>query len=53
MGTDEFNAQLIPAAKGNARRLSKLMRGVVRTAQINGREIDGDLINHFAKMLIN
>ncbi|STO64787.1 helix-turn-helix domain-containing protein [Haemophilus parahaemolyticus] len=53
MGTDEFNDQLIPASHGNARRLSKLMRGVVRTAQINGREIDAALINHFAKMLIN
>ncbi|MDP8079547.1 AAA family ATPase [Phocoenobacter skyensis] len=53
LGTDEFNAPLIKACKGNARRLSKLMRGVVRASQINDRPIDEALINQFAKMLIN
>lgn len=53
IGTDEFNADLIKASKGNARRLSKLIRGVVRSSQINEMAINKALIEQYAKMLIN
>ncbi len=53
LGTEQFNEPLIKASKGNARRLSKLMRGVVRASELNNRPIDEALINQFAKMLIN
>ncbi|MDP8171515.1 AAA family ATPase [Pasteurella skyensis] len=53
LGTSEFNEALIKASNGNARRLSKIMRGVVRASEINDISIDDDLINEFTKMLIN
>ncbi len=53
LGTAEYNETLLKAAKGNARRLSKLMRGVVRTAEINGAEINAEMIKQYAGMLIN
>ncbi|VEJ09723.1 AAA family ATPase [Actinobacillus delphinicola] len=53
LGTNEFNAPLMKAAKGNARRLSKLIRGVVRTAKLNERPINEALIQQFSKKLIN
>lgn len=53
LGTAEHNETLLKAAKGNARRLSKLMRGVVRTAEINGVEISAEMIKQYAGMLIN
>lgn len=53
LGTAEYNDTLLKAAKGNARRLSKLMRGVVRTAEINGAEINAEMIKQYAGMLIN
>lgn len=53
LGTDEFNTDFIKASKGNARRLSKLIRGVVRSSQINDIAINKELIEQYAKMLIN
>lgn len=53
LGTAEHNEMRLKAAKGNARRLSKLMRGVVRTAEINGVEISAEMIKQYAGMLIN
>lgn len=53
LNTDEFNAPLIKASKGNARRLSKLMRGVVRSAEINETEISAEMIEQYSKMLIS
>lgn len=53
LGTAEYNKTLIKAAKGNARRLSKLMRGVVRTAEINDAEINAEMIEQYAGMLIH
>lgn len=53
LGTSAFNQKLIQASKGNARRLNKLMRGVIRIAEINHREIDDELIDAYAKMLIH
>ncbi|MCT8573982.1 AAA family ATPase [Glaesserella parasuis] len=52
LGTDEFNAPLLKACRGNARRLSKLMRGVVRLSHINECQIDERLIKEYTKMLI-
>lgn len=53
LGTDEFNAVLFKASNGNARRLNKLMRGVVRIAQMNQKPISEMLINRYADMLIH
>lgn len=53
LGTNEFNAPLIKACKGNARRLSKLMRGVVRSSEINQTPISKDLVEQYSKMLIS
>lgn len=52
LGTDQFNKILYKAADGNARRLNKILRGVIRTAQINQCEISTDLITQFSNMLI-
>lgn len=51
--TDEFNAVLYKACGGNARRLNKLCRGVIRTAKINETPINEDLIQQFSAMLIH
>lgn len=53
LGTNEFNTPLLKASKGNARRLSKLMRGVVRSSEINNTPINAELVEQYAKMLIN
>lgn len=53
LGTNEFNAPLIKACHGNARRLSKLMRGVVRSSEINQTPISKDLVEQYSKMLIS
>lgn len=53
LGTSEFNAPLIKACNGNARRLSKLMRGVVRSSEINQTPISKDLVEQYSKMLIS
>ena len=53
LGTSEFNASLIKASNGNARRLSKLMRGVVRSSEINQTPISKELVEQYSKMLIS
>lgn len=53
LGTAEFNEPLLKACKGNARRLSKLMRGVVRSSEINQMPISAALIERYAGMLIH
>lgn len=53
LGTGEFNDLLYNVSKGNARRLNKLMRGVIRVAEMHGRPISAELINRYADMLIN
>lgn len=53
LNTDEFNEPLLKACKGNARRLSKLMRGVVRSAEINDTPISTAMIEQYSKMLIS
>ncbi|MBE2895486.1 AAA family ATPase [Pasteurellaceae bacterium HPA106] len=53
LGTSEFNEKLFQVSKGNARRLTKLMRGVIRTAEMNSRPINNAIINQYAEMLIN
>lgn len=53
IGTDEFNDKLYKASKGNARRLNKLMRGVIRLSEMHQRPIDETLINSYADMLIH
>lgn len=53
LGTNEFNAPLIKACNGNARRLSKLMRGVVRSSEINQTPISKELVEQYSKMLIS
>lgn len=53
LGTAEFNTALFKASHGNARRLNKLMRGVIRVAEMHNRPIDEKLINSYAGMLIS
>ncbi|AWX14242.1 transcriptional regulator [Mergibacter septicus] len=53
LGSDEFAPLFIKYSKGNARRLSKLIRGVVRLSKLNERPIDEKLIQAYTKMLIN
>lgn len=52
LGTDEFNKVLIKHAHGNARRLSKLIKGAEQIAQMSKKPIDDSVIEQAAKMLI-
>ncbi len=49
----EMGAVLYKESKGNARRLFKLLRGVVRTSHINDRPVNIATVRQFAEMLIN
>lgn len=53
LGTSEFSTALFKASHGNARRLNKLMRGVIRVAEMHNRPIDEKLIQSYAGMLIS
>lgn len=53
LNSSAFNAKLEHVSKGNARRLSKILRGVHRTAQLNKTEIDEGMIQLFSQMLID
>lgn len=53
LGTSEFNAALYKHSHGNARRLNKLMRGIIRVAEMHGRAINEKLIQSYAEMLIH
>ncbi|MCP2041442.1 DNA transposition AAA+ family ATPase [Neisseria sp. HSC-16F19] len=46
-------AALVEAACGNARRLDKLARGVVRLARMNHKAADAAMVRAFAEMLIH
>lgn len=52
LGTDEFNVPFIRFSKGNARRLSNLIKGVVRLAEINECEITDEMIEEYSKVLL-
>ncbi|SLM63984.1 MULTISPECIES: AAA family ATPase [Dickeya] len=51
--TPEMGAVLYKESRGNARRLFKLLRGVVRTSHINDRPVSVSTVRQFAEMLIN
>lgn len=53
LGTDDFSETLDKVSQGNARRLSKLLRGVNRLAVVNQRAVDLAMIERFAEMLID
>lgn len=53
IGENECTQELIKASNANARRLSKILRGVKRLALINDTEINPALIERFTQMLIN
>lgn len=53
LGSEDCADYFLKYAKGNARRLSKLIRGVVRLSQLNDCGIDEDIIKEYTKMLIN
>ncbi len=53
MGTGEHNKALLKVADGNARRLSKLMKGVGRYADVSGEPVCTEMIEQFATRLIN
>lgn len=44
---------LYEACSGNTRRLSKLLRGVIRTSRINQRPVTAGMIQEFSRMLIH
>ncbi len=51
--TPDMGAVLYKESRGNARRLFKLLRGVVRTSHINNRPVNMATVRQFANMLIN
>lgn len=53
IGDSQQIGTLIEASNANARRLSKILRGVKRLADINNTEINKALIERFTQMLIN
>lgn len=53
LGTDEFNAKLIKVSYGNARRLSKILKGIVRMAQNEKVAVNGEHIDEVLGMLID
>lgn len=53
LDTDVFNERLYEVSKGNARRLNKLLRGVRRIAVINNTDVNEEIIERFAEMLID
>ncbi len=52
LGTDEFSEKLNKVSHGNARRLNKLCRGVVRVAKRNDVEINESLIDTCSELLV-
>ncbi|MDO9699497.1 transcriptional regulator, partial [Glaesserella parasuis] len=52
LNTGEYNELFFKHSQGNARRLNKLIRGVVRLSHINECQIDERLIKEYTKMLI-
>lgn len=53
LGTGEYNDLFLKHSQGNARRLNKLIRGVVRLSHINECAIDERLIKEYTKILIS
>lgn len=53
LDTDEFNAKLIKVSYGNARRLSKILKGIVRMAQNENVGVSGEHIDEVLGMLID
>ncbi|OOH92175.1 transcriptional regulator [Pasteurellaceae bacterium 15-036681] len=53
VGTSEFNATFIKHAKGNARRLSMLMKGAIRMARVNREPMNEEMIEQYAEFLIH
>lgn len=53
LGTGEFNELFFAVSRGNARRLSKLLRGVHRVSTLRKQPISQAMIEQFAKMLID
>lgn len=49
----DMSEVLYKESRGNARRLFKLLRGVIRTSHINDREVNVTTVRQFAEMLIN
>ena len=50
---EEAAAELVRTAAGNARRLDKMLRGVVRLARINRQAPSVEMVRQFAEMLIH
>lgn len=50
---EEAAAELVRTAAGNARRLDKMLRRVVRLARINRQEPSVEMVRQFAEMLIH
>lgn len=53
LNTSDYNALFLKYSQGNARRLNKLIRGVVRLSHLNECAIDERLIKEYTKRLIS
>lgn len=53
LGTDAFNSRLNEISGGNARRLNKLLRGVLRLSELHAEPVNTAMIEQFADMLID
>lgn len=53
LNDSSLNKVLNEASRGNARRLSKILKGVLRLSEINKTDISEKMIKSYAKMLID
>ena len=53
LGSSEHNELLYQVSGGNARRLTKLLRGALKIADNHGKPVDEDIIRRMAEMLID
>lgn len=53
LGNNECNDSFIKASNGNARRLSKIIRGVNRIAKMNNKPVSAKMVQRISEMLID
>lgn len=53
LGDNECNDSFVKASNGNARRLSKIIRGVNRIAKMNNKPVSAKMVQRISEMLID
>lgn len=53
LGNNECNDSFVKASNGNARRLSKIIRGVNRIAKMNNKPVSAKMVQRISEMLID